>query len=238
MNMQYSIQEWAIGTERGRRVYNYGYGLSGSEFKGWKLLKAVTMQEGPDVTEKAYLWQSTSDPKHEMVRVDITERLQWRLAQESLHEHLSECMRPDIPRGTKKLAQVGDVVFVGREPRTDLAGAIAFTRGNVCVSVTSAGEKNVDVSDFATRLDHALSEPPAKRDVDKGKVRTQTPREASVKANEAYVLIKNLREATPRGGWLKIIVPDGELTRKGDALIYVSARGGKKHVGTFAVSLD
>jgi hypothetical protein len=171
-----------------------------------------------------------------MVRVGITERHHWRLAQESLHQHLMHCMRPDIPRGTKKLAQLGDVIFVSRESHTDVAAAISFTRGNVCVSVSSVGEKNVDVSGIAARLDGALSEPPAKREVEKGQVRALTPKMASVKANEAYVLIKNLQKAAPRGGWLKIIVPDGELSRKGDALIYVSAQGGRKQVGTFAVS--
>ena len=238
MNTQYSLEEWATGTKRGRQVFNYGYRLSGSEFNGWKLLKVVTMREDRDVTEKAYVWESTSNPKHEMVRVDITERHNWRLAQESLHEHLMHSMRPDIPRGTKKLAKLGDVVFVGREPQTDIPGAISFARGNVCVSVSSAGEKSIDVSDIAARLDRALSDPPAKREVEKGKVRALPPKTVTVKANEPYILIKNLPETVTRRGLLKIIVPDGELSRKGGALVYVSAQGGKKRVGAFAVSRD
>lgn len=235
MNTHYNVEEWAAETTRGRQVFNYNYRMLGTEVRGWKLAKVVTMQESRDATERVYLWQSKSESKREMIRVDITERHNWRLAQESLREHLNHCMRPDIPRGTKKLTLVGDVNFVGREPQTDIAAAISFVRGNVCVSVSSVGERNVDVSKIATTLDRALSVPPAKREVEKGKVRVLTPKVATVKANETYVLIKDLREATPRGGWLKIIVPDGELSRKGDALIYVSTQSGEKQVGTFAV---
>lgn len=238
MNTHYNVEEWAAGTTRGRQVFNYNYRMLGTEVKGWRLLKVVTLQAGLDVTEKAYIWQSKSDPEHEVIRVDITERHNWRQAQESLHEYLMQCMRPDIPMGTKKLAQLGDVVFVGRSPQTDIPGAISFTRGNVFVSVSSSGEKNIDVSDIATRLDRALSDPPAKREVEKGKVRALTPMAATVKANEAYVLIENLQETALRGGWLKIIVPDGEISRKGNTLIYVSAQGGEKQVDTFVISSD
>jgi hypothetical protein len=238
MNATYDVVVWATETTRGRQVFNYNYRMLATEIKGWKLLKVVTMQEGHDVTEKAYIWQSKSDSEHEMIRVDITERHNWRQAQESLHENLKERMRPDIPRGAKKLAQLGDVVFVSREPQTDIPGAISFTRGNVFVSVSSIGEKSIDVSDIATRLDRVLSESPATREVEKGKVRALTPNVATVKANEAYVLIKNLQETAPGGGWVKIIAPDGELSRKRDALIYVSAQGGEKQVGIFAISSD
>ena len=234
MNTSYSLEDWATGTQRGRQVFNYGYSLSGKEFKGWKLLKVVAMRKGASETENAYVWESTSDPKHEIIRVNITERHEWRLAQESLHERLMECMRPDVPKGTKKLAKLGDVVFVGREPRTDIPSTISFTRGNVCISVSSAGEKSVDVSDFAARLDRALSEAPAKGEVEKGMVQAKTPRVAPVKANEAVVLIKSLPAAAPKGGWLKVIVPDGELRRKGEALIYETPQGGKKSVSIFA----
>ncbi|MEK7408691.1 MAG: hypothetical protein AAB225_26795 [Acidobacteriota bacterium] len=233
MNSHYDVQEWAAATTRGRQVFNYGYRLTANDLKGWKLLKVVTLQEGRDLTDKAYIFQSTSDPEHEMVRVGITERNHWRLAQESLHQHLMNCMRSDIPRGTKQLAQVGDVIFVGREPQTDIAGAISFTRGNVCVVVSSAGAKSVDVSGIAVRLDRALSEPPAKAELDKGLVRARTPKTAAVTANRPFVLIEKLPEAA-RGGWLKVIVPDGELSRKGDGLIYVSPQGGEKRVDTFA----
>lgn len=234
MNTHYNVEEWAAGTTRGRQVFNYNYRMLGTEVKGWKLLKVVTLKEDRDVTEKAYIWQSESDPEHEMIRVGITEHHNWRKAQESLHAHLMQCMRPDVPRGTKKLAQLGDVIFVSREPHTDVAAAVSFTRGNVFVSVSSVGEKNVDVSEIAAWLDGGLSGPPAKREVETGRARALTPKMANVKANEAYVLIKNLQKAAPRGGWLKIIVPEGELSRKGNALIYVSSQGGRKRVETFA----
>lgn len=235
MNEQYSIEEWAAGTTRGRQMFNYNYRMLGNEIKGWKLIKVVTLREDSDVTQKAYLWQSRSDPEREMIRVDITERHNWRLAQESLLEYLMQCMRPDIPRGSRNLAQLGDVVFVGRSPQTDMPGAVSFTRGNVFVTVSSSGEKDIDVSGAAAPIDRILSEAPARRDVDKGKARVLRPRTATVRANESQVLIDNLEKAAKRGEWLKIIVPDGEIARRDNSLTYVSGEGGKKEVNAFAI---
>jgi hypothetical protein len=235
MNTQYDVKEWAARTTRGRQVYNHNYRMLGTELKGWKLLKVVTMQEGSDITEKAYLWQSKTDPEHEMIRVDITERHSWKQAQESLHGHLMESMRPDIPAGTKHLAQLGDVVFAGRSAEADVPAAVTFTRGNVLVSVSSAGEKHVDVSDAAALIDSALSESPAPKEVEKGNVRVLTPKSVTAEAKKASVLIDNLQKTSLREKWVKIIVPDGELGRKGDTLTYTPAAGGKKEVGTFVI---
>jgi len=81
-----------------------------------------------------------------------------------------------------------------------------------------------------------LSEPPLRREVEKGKARAIRPRVATVKADEAVVLIANLEKAAPRGEWLKIIVPDGEIASKDNTLTYVSEQGGKKAVEAYAIS--
>lgn len=235
MNASYDKEEWAATTTRGRQVFNFRCRLTGDEVKGWKLLKTVTMRQRRDIVEKVYLWVSKADPKEEIVRVSITERDNWRLAQESLYERLTQCMRPDIPKGTKELAQIGDVNFVSREPRTDSAGAIIFTRGNLCVSVSTAGEKNVDVSEIAASLDWRLNEPPTKAEAGKSWVRARVPKSVTIRARKPAILIDNLPKAAPRDAWLQVIVPDGELRRKRDALIYVSPEPGKKRVSAFAV---
>ncbi len=238
MNTHYSVEQWAAGTMRGRQVFNYNYRMMGIEVRGWELLKVVTLQEGRDVTQRAYMWQRKRDPEHEVLRIDIVECHNWQQAQASLHAYLIQCMRPDIPLGTNKLAKLGDIVFVSREPQSDIPGVVSFTRGNMFVSVSSNGENNIDVSGIAGRLDRALSQPPSRSELERGKIRKITLKAVTVKANETYILIKNLRNATRRGEWLKIIVPDGELSRKGNVLIYVSAQGGKKQVDAFAVSFD
>jgi hypothetical protein len=234
MNTQYNVEEWAAETTSGRQVFNYNYRMLGAEIRGWKLAKTVTMRESPEATERVYLWQSRSDPEREMVRVSITERSSWRSAQDSLAEQLHNSMRPDIPRGTRQLASVGDVNFIGREPYTDIPAAISFARGNLSVSVSSAGETHVDVSEIAMALDQALSAPPTERELERGKAEAK-PIRARVSAGEAYVLIESLPEAAPDGGWLKILAPDGELSREGNALIYVSPESGEKRVDTFLV---
>jgi hypothetical protein len=235
MNTQYNPEEWAAETTSGRQVFNYNYRMLGAEIRGWKLAKTVTMRESPEATETVYLWQSRSDPEREMVRVGITERGSWRFAQESLADQLHNSMRPDIPRGTRQLASVGDVNFVGREPHTDIPAAISFVRGNLSVSVSSVGETNVDVSEIAKALDQALSAPPTERELEQGKAEAKAIR-ARVNAGEAHALIESLPEAAPADGWLKVLAPDGELSREGDALIYVSPESGAKRVETFLVS--
>jgi hypothetical protein len=233
MGGQYDVQEWAAATTRGRHVFNHNYRLLGGEFRGWELLKVVAMKTGQVPDEKVYLWSSKGDPGRDMVRVGIVERSVWRLAQERLRDELANSMRPDIPRGTGTSAKLGDVSFVSRDPQSDVPAAISFTRGNVCVLVNSVGERNVDVSELATRLDRLLNEPPAEAKVEKWRVRVRLPKAVVAKAEEAHVLIKNLEAAARRGEWLKIIAPDGELTRRDNALIYVSPKGGKRRINIF-----
>jgi hypothetical protein len=233
MDRQYDVEEWAAATTRGRHVFNHNYRLLGGEFRGWELLKVVAMKTGQVPDEKVYLWNRKGDPGRDMVRVDVAERSDWRLAQERLRDELANSMRPDIPRATGTLARLGDVSFVSRDPQSDVPAAISFTRGNVCVLVNSVGENNVDVSELATRVDRLLSEPPAKAEVEKRRVHVRPPKAVAVKADKAHVLIKNVKAAAPRGEWLKIIAPDGELTRRGNALIYVSPKDGKRRIGIF-----
>jgi hypothetical protein len=231
----YDTKEWAARTRLGRHVFNYRFQMLGDELKGWELLKTVLMHESRAVEEKVYVWQSKGDPGRDLVRIAIAELADWRAAQKRLLEELKNCMRADIPTGTGKLASLGDVSFVGRDPLSDIPVAASFARGNVCASVRSVGDRSVDVSEIAARLDHALGEPPTRSELDKGRVRVRAPRTATIEARRAFTLIENLTEAAPRGGWLKIIAPDGELSKKGDALMYVSPEGGKKDIGTYAV---
>ena len=79
-------------------------------------------------------------------------------------------MRTDIPRVTGKLAKLGDVVFVGRDPVTDIPAAITFTRGNVRVSVASVGGRNIDVLEIAAKMDHFLSDTPTKAAIENVRV--------------------------------------------------------------------
>jgi hypothetical protein len=59
-----------------------------------------------------------------------------------------------------------------------------------------------------------------------------------VQAREPHPLIKGLKKLPPPKMWLKVIVPDGELKRKGEDLIYTSPSAGKKRVSVFATTRD
>ena len=236
MNSNYNKEEWAATTDKGRQIYNYNYHLSGKEFKGWKLIKKVVLTETNELTEKAYFFESAADPKHEIIRIDIVERNGWDQAQESLHQSLLEKMRTDIPKGTGQ--EIGDVNYVAREQKSDIPAAISFTRGNILLSITCVGDRTFDVTGIADQIDNELHKAPTAAKQKTDKIRTLQPKEVTVQAREPHSLIRGLKKLTPPKMWLKVIVPDGELTRKGEDLIYTSPTAGKKRVSVFATNRE
>jgi len=232
----YNAEEWARKTIEGRQVYNYNYTLSGKEIKDWHLIKVVDLNESKEQVARAYIFETPDNPKKEMMRVDITETYSWRSAQANLYKHLTESMRREIPHGTKELSKVGDVNFVGRAPESDIPVFISFTKGNLFISINSVGDKDINVSSIAIIVDEILGEIPTKSKIAKQKIRVLKPTQVVLKANKETVLIKSLKKAAPRGAWVKIIVSDGELSRRGDTLIYVSDKEGKKQVNIFSRS--
>jgi hypothetical protein len=230
MNTHYNIEQWATATTSGRHVFNYNFRMTGNEIRGWELIKIVNMEDESGFPETAYLWQKKGSEGRELIRVGIVETDYWRNAQYQLLDRLHHSMRPSIPQGSGKLARLGDVSFTGKEQDLDAVVAAFFSRGNLSIAVSSVGEKPVDVSGVAKALDKMLGEPPASEDVKRGLVEAQTPSTVEVAANESIRLIERLPEKVVQSGWLKVIMPDGELKRDGDTLIYVSAEGGAKSV--------
>ena len=237
METSYDAKSWAKRTTLGRQVFNYNYGMLGSERPGWQLIKTVVMNQAK--TEKTYLWQNTRAPDREMVRVRVVEESSWQQAQKSLVELLDRCMRPQIPPGPGGLMALGDVSFVARDPRSDVSAAIQFTRGNIVVSVNSAagqqGQANVDVSEFAFLVDRALSEAPDKIAFLRRMAKSRTTTVVSVKAKQRYLLFENLERKVPHNEWLKIIAPGGELQRKRNTLTYLSSEPGRKRIAIYHI---
>ena len=233
MDSQYDVKTWANQTTVGRRIYNYDFRLRGGELNGWRLLKAVPMHSDRTMSETTYLWQSADSPDQHLVRVNVVELMDWRKAQNHLLEMLAHTMRPDLPRGSGELAEVGDIEFVARSPQTDAPAALFFTRGNIAVAVSSAGPATVDVSPFATMVDRVLSEPPARVPAIRGIAKRQAPKTVVARGKRAASLVRNLKSVGDR--WLKVIVPDGEVRRKGNALAYVTSQPGKKTVQIFSI---
>lgn len=153
---QYDPTAWARDTDLGRRVFNYNVQLAQWRTPGWLLVKTVQMHVDRRRSETAYFWASDPASEREVVRVDLTELLDWRSAQKQLLATLENCMRPDIPRGRGDLARTGDVVLVASEQPSDIPGAILLVRGNVLATVHSVGSVTVDVSKFALALDDLL----------------------------------------------------------------------------------
>jgi hypothetical protein len=233
MESQYDLKAWASETTRGRRLFNHNFRMSGRELAGWQLLKAAPMHRDRSLAETTYLWQRKEAPDRQVVRVNLAELPDWRAAQKHLRDALAHCMRPDLPRGTGGLAEVGDVELVARAAPSDVPAAIQFSRGNIAVAVNSVGSVAVDVSYLAAGIDRALADPPAKVASLRTMAKRLTPKTVTVKRREGVHLVKDLSKVGER--WLKAVVPDGELRRKGNALLYTSPEPGKKDVQIYSI---
>ena len=236
MEPQYDIEQWAAATKIGRHIFNHNYRMTGHELRGWELVKSVVMQDEHDINEKVYMWQKKSSEGQQLVRISVAELNHWRNAQIRLSAELHHNMQPDIPKGTGKLAKIGDVNFVGKKQGSNVVAMIDFTRGNLSISVSSVGEKTVDVSKMASTLDNLFSQPPDKTEIEKGRIAVLSPRSLQVKEAETTTLIENMSKPVARGGWLKIIAPDGELSKEDDTLAYVSSKPGRKKIGKYILN--
>jgi len=235
MDTPYDLQAWADATTRGRRIYNYNYRMLGDELRGWELIKVVPMENTAGHHEIVYLWEKKGSAGQELVRIGITEADDWRTAQHHLHTQLRHSMRPGLPRGAGKLAALGDVNYIGQEPDSARIASVAFSLGNVTITITSVGDQTVDVSAIALRLDHVLGEPPAKEELKAGKAERLITPALKVKKGQMATLIEHLPERTTTG-WHKFIAPDGELKREDDAIVYVSPSAGEKKIERYQVA--
>ncbi len=235
MESHYDIKAWAEETKLGQRIFNYNFRIQGHELKGWQLLKAVPMHKDARLAEVTYLVQSEEAADRQMVRMNIAELADWRAAQKHLLAILDHSMRPDLPRGTGKLGALGDISLVARAPQSDIPAAVQFARGNIAVAVNSVGTVTIDVSEIAATVDHLLTEPPAKLPSIRKLSKPRPPKAVLLKGKEGATLVKDLKKV--RDAWLKVIVPDGELRRKGDALVYISRQPGKKVVRIYAINV-
>jgi hypothetical protein len=144
-------------------------------------------------------------------------------------------MRPDIPRAGGSLAEAGDVSFAGYEAKA--AASVFFARGNVLVSVASAGDTTVDVTAPAKKFDTALRERPKDTELTSGLAEQRSPRSFDMKEDQPVTVIESVSRAIAAGARVKVIAPDGELRREDDRLVYVSERGGRKRVGQYFYTL-
>jgi hypothetical protein len=232
---RYDLDEWAAATELGRRVFNYNYTMIGTELPGWELVNTVNMEHEPGLIERIFVWEKKGSEGKQLIRVGIAETNEWRRAQVQLQTQLGYSMRRDVPRGKGKLAKVGDVSYAAQPEDAKTVASVLFTRGNLSVSVNSVGEEMVDVASVAGKLDRAFSEPPTKKDLERKRAEDRSPKPLKLKMHERKRLIDELPERIVRSGWIKVIVPDGELSREDDTLVYESAEAGTKQIEEFFV---
>jgi hypothetical protein len=238
MESKYNKNEWEQGTTLGRRLFAYNYGMRGNEFAGWELIKTIFMENELGVGEKIYMWKRKKSQEDELVQVSVTESSYWRHAQHHLMNQLQHCMRPDIPRGKGKTASIGDVQYIGQAPDSKEIAAVFFSRGNLQINVRSVGTKPVDVVTLAKKLDNRFIKPPTKTEEKAGLVSTLKPGKLKVKKAERAILLDKLPEPTPRSGWTKVLVPEGELRRDGDILYFTGEKAGQKSVEILNFKLE
>jgi hypothetical protein len=232
---QYDLDAWAEQTELGRRVFNYNYRMTGSELRGWELVNTVDMASESGLTERVYLWEKKGSEGRQVIRIGITEADEWRRAQADLQNRLVFSMRRDIPGGKGGLAKLGDVRYAASSEDSETIASAYFVRGNLSISIASVGEEPADVSAVARSLDRAFTEPPKQKDLEEKRAEDRSPKPRKVKKGERALLKESLPEPVLRNGWLKVIVPDGEIAREGDDLVFRSPTAGTKRIQEFLV---
>ena len=225
MEPQYDQKAWEKETKLGRRLYIHNFGMNGTEFPGWELVKTSIASHSPEESEKIYMWKRKGSEKEELVQVRVIESGYWRNALQYHHNQLMHSMRPEIPRGKGKTAAIGDIQHVGQAPTKETT-AVIFTRGNLQMSVSSVGLNTVDVTPLAKALDNRLTKPPTKTDEKKMVAKRQKPLKVKAKKREMTALIDTLPEPTPKSGWTRVLAAEGEIRKEGDTLYIVDEKGG------------
>ncbi len=237
MASTYDLKSWEQETQLGRRLYIHNYGMKGTEFAGWELIKTSLGEATPDTSEKIYIWQCKKSKKEELVQVRVVESNYWRNALQHLHDQLVNCMRPDIPRAKGKTAKIGDIQHAGQTPANETA-ALFFTRGNLQISIRSVGMAPVDITTLAKALDNRLTKAPTKTDVKKAEAIRAKPLKIKAKKKAMTVLIAALDEPIPRSGWTKILAQEGEIRKEGETLFFVCDKAGEKTVEIIKYRLE
>jgi len=233
----YDLKAWEQETKLGRRLYIHNYGMKGTEFAGWELIKTSLVETSPDRTEKIYIWKHKKSKDEQLVQVRVVESNYWRNALQHLQEQLEHCMRPDIPRGRGKTAKIGDIQHAGQTPTNETA-ALFFTRGNLQISITSVGMATVDITALAKTLDDRLTKPPTKTEEKAAEVTRQKPLKIKAKKQAMTVLIETLDAPGPRSGWTKVMATDGEIRKEGDTLFFFGEEGGERTVEIINYNLE
>ncbi|MGA9261937.1 MAG: hypothetical protein WBV95_08180 [Desulfobacterales bacterium] len=229
MESKYNQKAWEQETELGRRLYIHNFGMKGTEFAGWELIKTSFVSHSPDQSEKVHMWKRKASEGEELVQVRVIETNYWRHALQYHHGQLMHSMRSDIPRGKGKTAGIGDIQHVGQAPTNDIE-VVIFTRGNLQISVSSVGLNPIDVTPLAKALDNRLTKVPTKTDEKKLAATRQKPLKVKTKKKEKTVLIDKLPEPTPRSGWTRVLAAGGEIRKEGDTLYLVDEQGGDRTV--------
>jgi hypothetical protein len=228
MSEDYYAKIFEAAALKGRGLLNLNVALENEEFSGFKLVKTFVMERASEVTEKIYMWQPTGGAlPGALVRVSVAEMKDSSTAKNRLWRELKQSMRPQIAPGIGRLAAIGDINFVGNEPESEQAGGITFVRGNVCVTVRNAGDRPIDLSQFAKELDERLGPVLTPRTLGAKQVRPHEDRTLAMEADKTVTVIEAV---DPARGWVKVVVPDGELRKEGNSVVYKADTSGAKQV--------
>jgi hypothetical protein len=234
MQTRYDTSEWKSETVFGRRLFIYNYAMRADELSGWDLIKTVSVEhEEEEVTEKIHIWKATAS-QEDSLRISIVETADWLQAHEFLKLELEHCMNPEIRHTSGTTQKAGDVQYFANAEDSATPAAVFFTRGNLQINVRSLGEKPVNALRIAMRMDARLlnplpagSAPPAD---------SAHPISLVATPPDTVRILDKLPEFASGWRWLRVEVPDGEVRREGDALLYIPATAGSKVIQTLRLN--
>lgn len=144
LEQRYAAGEWFGRGAAGRRRMIADFAFSGSELRGWTLLRAER-EEGADPPAIRTFWQR-GDEALELLSIEVWLCGSTRTAHDQLLEVLAN-MQSDAIERHKGL---GDIAFALNDTMA------LFARANVVVLLRNAGSKTVQVMPVARAVDELL----------------------------------------------------------------------------------
>ena len=74
MESKYDQKAWGQETKLGRRLYIHNFGMKGTEFAGWELVKTSIVSHSPDASEKIYMWKRKKSEGEKSKRLESVTR--------------------------------------------------------------------------------------------------------------------------------------------------------------------
>ncbi len=198
-----------------KNIFILNFVMTGVEFANWKLYDVQHTRKDTLTTLTEYYWQNTSD-ESQTVKIDVIQETSWTAGQKAFKDIVLDHMAmklPAFPPENKKGTPLGDIAFSGTKGLHHLL----FVRANMAIVLNSIGTKDIDVSEFAYKLDDLFSARPSDKSTDTKFSPDIQSFELGGKTRAGHLLKFQITDAI-QDVWLKLIATEGEFEYNMDGI--------------------